>query len=82
MNFPSSCHYLLLQIVPPQLSCRPPSGTGGTVKSPWRPSLLQAEESHLSQPVLVGEVLQPSDCLYGPPLDLLQQLSVLLVLGA
>ena len=52
------------------------------MKSPWRPSLLQAEESHLSQPVLVGEVLQPSDCLYGPPLDLLQQLSVLLVLGA
>ena len=46
------------------------------------PSLLQAEESHLSQPVLIGKVLQLSDHLCGPPLDLLQQLNVLLVLGA
>jgi len=31
---------------------------------------------------LIGEVLQTSDNLCGPPLDLLQQLHVFLVLGA
>ena len=46
------------------------------------PFLLKAEEPHLSHPVLTGEVLQPSDQLHGPPLDLLQRLHVLLVLGA
>ena len=30
----------------------------------------------------IGEVLQPSDHLHGPPLDLLQQFLILLVLGA
>ena len=45
------------------------------------PSLLQDEKPQLSQPVLLGEVLQPSDHSHGPPLDLLQQLIVLLVLG-
>ena len=45
-------------------------------------SLLQAEEPQISQPVLTGEVLQTSDHLCGPPLDLLQQLCVLLVLEA
>ncbi|KAK4816937.1 hypothetical protein QYF61_025433 [Mycteria americana] len=35
-----------------------------------------------SQPVLVGEVLQPSDHFRGPPLDPLQQLHVLPVLRA
>ncbi|KAK4828848.1 LOW QUALITY PROTEIN: hypothetical protein QYF61_000905 [Mycteria americana] len=39
-----------------------------------------AEQSQLSQPVLVGEVLQPSDHSLGPPLDQLQQVHVLLVL--
>ncbi|KAK4827563.1 hypothetical protein QYF61_019187 [Mycteria americana] len=43
-------------------------------------SLLQAEQPQLSQPVFVGEVLQPSGHLHGPPLDLLQQLHVLLML--
>ena len=33
------------------------------------PSLLQAEEPQLSQPVPIGEELQPSDHLHGPPLD-------------
>ncbi|KAK4825361.1 hypothetical protein QYF61_026880 [Mycteria americana] len=47
-----------------------------------QPSLLQAEQPQLSQPVLVGEVLQPSDHFHGPPLDPLQQLHVLLVLRA
>ncbi|KAK4831138.1 hypothetical protein QYF61_015441, partial [Mycteria americana] len=42
----------------------------------------EAEQPQLSQPVLVGEVLQPSDHFCGPPLDLLQQLHVLLVLRA
>ncbi|KAK4830334.1 LOW QUALITY PROTEIN: hypothetical protein QYF61_010098 [Mycteria americana] len=45
-------------------------------------SLLQAEQPHLSQPVLVAEVLQPLDHFHGPPLDLLQQLHVFLVLRA
>ncbi|GAB0186614.1 mitochondrial enolase superfamily member 1 [Grus japonensis] len=44
-------------------------------------SLLQAEQSQLSQPVLIGQVLQPSDHLHGPPLDLLQQFHVLCMLG-
>jgi len=45
-------------------------------------SLLQAEQPQLSQPVLTGEVLQPSDHFCGPPLDTLQQVHVLLMLGA
>ncbi|KAK4832223.1 hypothetical protein QYF61_021070 [Mycteria americana] len=44
-------------------------------------SLLQAEQAQLSQPVLTGEVLQSSDRLRGPPLDSLQQVHVLLMLG-
>ncbi|KAK4823365.1 hypothetical protein QYF61_001713 [Mycteria americana] len=41
-----------------------------------------AEQPQLSQPVLIGEVLQPSDHFRGPPLDLLQQFHVLFVLRA
>ena len=37
-------------------------------------------KSQLSQPFLIGEVLQPSDHFCGPPLDLLQQVHVFLVL--
>ncbi|KAK4818005.1 hypothetical protein QYF61_004118 [Mycteria americana] len=40
---------------------------------------LGAEQPQLSQPVLIGEVLQPSDHFHGPPLDLLQQLHVLVL---
>ncbi|KAK4826723.1 LOW QUALITY PROTEIN: hypothetical protein QYF61_010976 [Mycteria americana] len=40
------------------------------------------EQPQLSQPVLIGEVLQLSDHFRGPPLDPLQQLHVLLVLRA
>ncbi|KAK4810857.1 hypothetical protein QYF61_008829 [Mycteria americana] len=54
----------------------------GCYKVSPQPSLLQAEQPQLSQPVLVGEVLQPSDHFHGPPLDSLQQLHVLLVLRA
>jgi len=46
------------------------------------PLLLQAEQPQLSQLVLIREVLQPSDNFCGPPLDLLQQLHLLLVLRA
>ncbi|KAK4831140.1 hypothetical protein QYF61_015443 [Mycteria americana] len=42
---------------------------------------LKAEQPQLSQPVFTGEVFQPSDHLRGPPLDLLQQVHVLLMLG-
>ncbi|KAK4813652.1 hypothetical protein QYF61_014951 [Mycteria americana] len=41
-----------------------------------------AEQPQLSQPVFIGEVLQASDHLGGPPLDSLQQVQVLLMLGA
>ena len=52
----------------------------GLYKMSLEPSLLQTEKPQLSQPVPVGAMLQPSDHLHGPPLDLLQQLHVLLVL--
>ena len=45
-------------------------------------SLLQAEQAQLPQPVFTGEVLQPSEHPHGSPLDLLQELCVLPVLGA
>ena len=45
-------------------------------------SLLQAKQSQFPQPFPTGEVLQPSDHLSGPPLDPLQELHVLPVLGA
>ncbi|KAK4825708.1 hypothetical protein QYF61_002067 [Mycteria americana] len=54
----------------------------GCYKVSPEPSLLQAEQPQLSHPVFTGEVLQPSDHLRGPPLDSLQQLHVLLMLGA
>ena len=46
------------------------------------PSFLQAKQAKLPQPLFIGEVLQPTDHLCGPPLDLLQQLRTLPVLGA
>ncbi|KAK4826741.1 hypothetical protein QYF61_010994 [Mycteria americana] len=42
----------------------------------------QAKQPQLFQPVLIGEVLQPPDHVRGPPLDPLQQVHVLLMLGA
>ncbi|GAB0182865.1 rotatin [Grus japonensis] len=53
----------------------------GRNKVSLEPSLLQAEQAKLSQPVFIGEVLQPSDHQCGPTLDSLQQLHVLLVLA-
>lgn len=43
-----------------------------------KPSLPQAEQLHLSQPVFIA-VLQPSDHPPSPPLDLLQQSDILMV---
>jgi len=37
------------------------------------PSFLQAEQAHLLQPVFIGEVLQLSEHLCDPPLDLFQK---------
>jgi len=54
----------------------------GFYKVTPEPSLLQAEQPQLSQPVLIAEVLQPSDHLRGPPLDPLQHIHVLPMLGA
>ncbi|KAK4831319.1 hypothetical protein QYF61_016808 [Mycteria americana] len=54
----------------------------GYYKVSLEPSLLQAEQPQLSQPVFIAEVLQPSDHLHGPALDSLQQVHVLLMLGA
>ena len=45
-------------------------------------SLLQTEHTQVSQPIFVREVFQPSDCFQDPPLDLIQQLHILLVLVA
>ncbi|RMC10006.1 hypothetical protein DUI87_12799 [Hirundo rustica rustica] len=45
-------------------------------------SLLQAEQHQLSQPVLVGKVLQTSDHIHSPALDLLQHVPILLTLVA
>ncbi|KAK4822675.1 hypothetical protein QYF61_019042 [Mycteria americana] len=53
----------------------------GCYKVSPEPSLLQAKQPQLSQPVFIGVVLQPSDHLCGPPLDSLQQVHVLLMLG-
>jgi len=47
----------------------------------WKAAIRSPCSLLFSQPVIIGEVLQPSDCLCGPPLNLLQQLHVLLVLG-
>lgn len=43
-------------------------------------SLLQVEQPQLSQSAFIGEVLQPSVHLPGPPLDLPKQIHIFLVL--
>ncbi|KAK4832392.1 hypothetical protein QYF61_022247 [Mycteria americana] len=54
----------------------------GCYKISPEPSLLQAEQPQLAQPVFIGEVFHFSDHFCGPPLDPLQQVRVLLMLGA
>jgi len=65
-------------------TARPGKGGATThfIRRSDEPSLLQAEQSQLPQPVLTGEVFQPSDHLCGPPLDPLQHIHVLPMLGA
>lgn len=46
-----------------------------------RSSLLQAAQDHLPQGVIVQEMPQISTELFGPPLDMLQWLYILLALG-
>lgn len=46
------------------------------------PYLLQAELPQLSEPVFIGEIFQSTDNLCGLSLDPLQQVHVLLMLGA
>ena len=73
--------HVLLKCPSPAVLQAPFQVLEGCCKVPPGPSLLQAEEPNLSQPVLILEVLQTSDHLRGPPLDPLQQLHVLPVLG-
>jgi len=61
---------------------RPLLVLAGCSKISAQPSVPQAEQPQLFQPSLTGEVLQPLDHLCGPLLASLQQLHVLLVLGA
>ncbi|KAK4828850.1 LOW QUALITY PROTEIN: hypothetical protein QYF61_000907 [Mycteria americana] len=79
LNLPSLSLKLLLLVLSQQALL---NILEGCYKVSPQPSLLQAEQPQLSQPVLVAEVLQPSDHFCGPPLGLLQQLHVLLVLRA
>ncbi len=65
--------------IPSLASCR---YYKATIRSPLKPSLFQAEDSQLSQPFTIGDVLQPSEDLCGPPVDTLQQLHVPLALKA
>ena len=44
--------------------------------------LLHIKQAQFPQPFSLGEVLQPSNHLSGPPLDSFQELCVFLVLGA
>jgi len=47
-----------------------------------KPSLFLVEQAQLCQPSLIGEMLQTSSHLPGPPLNLLQQFHILPVVGA
>ena len=52
------------------------------MRSSYSLLFLWAEQPHLSQSFILGEVFHPSDYFCGPPLDLLQQVHVFLVLRA
>ena len=54
----------------------------GCNETSLEPSPLQAEHAELPQPFFIEEVLQSSDHFHSPPLDLLQQLHIFLVLGS
>lgn len=56
--------------IPLQFSCKAPlQGAKRCYEVSLEPSLLQAEQTQLFQPVSTGEVLQASDHLHRPPLD-------------
>lgn len=59
-----------------------PIGTDGRLCGPPEPSHLRAEQAPFPQPLLAGQVLQPPDCLGGPPLDSRQFVDVFLYRGA
>ena len=77
-------HHPLGEKLPPNIQPKPPLSQFKTIpphvdmllSMPQRglldPSLLQAKQARFPQPFLIGEVLQPSDHLSGPLLDLLQ----------
>lgn len=50
------------------------------VRSLW--IFLQGKQPQLSQPIFTGDFLHPSDHLYGPSLDSLQEVHTILMLGA
>jgi len=66
----------------PLLLISSPQGLEGCNEPSPKPSFPQAKQTQLPQPFFIREVLQPSEHLCGSPLDLLQQLCILLVLGA
>jgi len=63
LNLPSLSHVTtgLAKKIVPIFPIGPIQVLKGYSKVSSRPSLLQAEQLHFSHPVLVGEVLQPSD---------------------
>jgi len=90
LNLPSLSLKPLLRVLLLHALVKSPSPTflyalqvlEGCYKVSLQPSLLQAGQCQLSQPFLLEEVLHPSDHFCGPPVDLLQQVHVLLMLGA
>jgi len=54
----------------------------GISKVPSQPSLLQAKQAQLPQPLLIGEMFQSPHHPRSPPLDSLQQLLIFLELGS
>ncbi|KAK4818676.1 hypothetical protein QYF61_017421 [Mycteria americana] len=80
LNLPSLSLKPLLLVLSQQALLK--SLSQSFLQAPFKYWEAAAEQPQLSQPVFIGEVLQPSDHFHGPPLDLLQQLHVLLVLRA
>ena len=70
---PLSCRWELLKRVWPHVHLTPTLKIfAGICKVPSQPSLLQAEQAQLPQPLLVGEMLQSPHQPRSPPLDSLQ----------
>jgi len=67
--------------VSPSPACKLLSSSEGPQWCVPRAFSSPSQSSQFPQPFFTGELLQPSDHLSGPPLDPLQELHVLLVLG-